>query len=273
MSHFTTMFVYDAPPPGETLFRLGHSGAYRREVRTCRLCGHFVSVHDMGLGNLYEGGYVDATYGAERLRERFDRIVSLPEGQSDNRGRVESIVGFAAAHLHTPRAQGRPPDLLDVGSGLGVFPYEMRRAGWRCLALDPDVRAVEHCRAAAGVSAVCGDFSSVEPALVGSFDVLTFNKVLEHSVDPASMLARAALFLRPGGFVYIELPDGQAAAVEGPGREEFFIEHLHVFSPASLAMLASRAGLSPLTTERLREPSGKLTLRAFLVPSPTSRQA
>ena len=54
-----------------------------------------------------------------------------------------------------------------------------------------------------------------------------------------------------------------AAAAEGPGREEFFIEHHHVFSPASLVLMAEKAGLSLTRLERLREPSSKFTLAMF----------
>ena len=69
------------------------------------------------------------------------------------------------------------------------------------------------------------------------------------------------------GFVYIELPDGEAAArEEGFGREEFFVEHFHVFSVASIARLAEHAGFEARVIERLREPSSKYTLRAFLTP-------
>ena len=38
-----------------------------------------------------------------------------------------------------------------------------------------------------------------------------------------------------GDLVYVELPDAEGAALHGPGREEFFIEHHHVFSAASTA--------------------------------------
>ena len=78
------------------------------------------------------------------------------------------------------------------------------------------------------------------------------------------MLRRSQQFVAPGGFVYLELPDGEMAAEAGAGREEFFVEHLHVFSFVSIAMLADRAGFRPLAVERLQEPSTKFTLRAFL---------
>ena len=95
--------------------------------------------------------------------------------------------------------------------------------------------------------------------------MVTFNKVLEHVVAPVDMLAHGRAFAKREGFVYVELPDA-AATAEGPGREEFFIDHHHVFSPASHAMLMERAGFTLLALERLREPSGKFTLRAFAAP-------
>jgi hypothetical protein len=100
---------------------------------------------------------------------------------------------------------------------------------------------------------------------LGRFDIVAFNKVLEHVPDPVEMLARGTHNVAEGGFVYVEVPDGPAAAEDGFGREEFFIEHLHVFSPDSLALTAKRAGLRPLRVDRLQEPSTKYTLCAFLV--------
>jgi len=250
-------FDYDSPPEGETIFDLGDQ-TYRRGYNACQVCGHWFSDNPMDLSELYSGAYVDTTYG-DRMRATFDRILALPIGASDNAGRVERVLGFSTGWFGC----GTVPNLLDVGSGLGVFPYRMKEAGWRCTALDPDVRAGEHARNVVGVSAVVGDFLSISQDLIGSFDVITFNKVLEHVADPAAMLRKAADHLAEGGFVYIEVPD-VAASAEGSGREEFFIEHLHVFSPASLAMLAERSGFSPITIERLREPSTKFTIRAFL---------
>lgn len=213
----------------------------------------------MDLTNLYRGAYAESTYG-NRMRQTFDRIIALPEEKSDNAGRVARVLAFARSYLPA----GRQPTLLDVGAGLAVFPYRMKQAGWYCTALDPDPRAASHAKEIAGLQAVAGDFMAVEPGQLGTFDVITFNKVIEHVEDPVAMLARSARYLNPKGFVYIEVPDGEAAAEEGPGREEFFIEHHHVFSPASVAMTAERAGFRVEALERLREPSTKFTIRAFL---------
>jgi hypothetical protein len=102
--------------------------------------------------------------------------------------------------------------------------------------------------------------------MLGTYDVLTLNKVIEHVEDPCAMLRRAAQVIRTTGFVYIEVPDGDGAAVQGQGREEFFVEHHHVFSAASLSATVERSGLLVARLDRLVEPSGKLTLVCFAIP-------
>ena len=253
---FAEVFRYDSPPDGET--RFDFEGEYQRDVFRCGPCGHFVSLHGMNLDSLYTSQYVSSTYGDDGLRRAYERIIGLDPSTSDNVARVAGVVQFA-------RAVGLDghPTLLDVGSGLCVFPRGMKAVGWECTAVDPDARAVAHARDTVGVNAVCGDFMEVRD--LGQYDAVTFNKVLEHVKDPVAMLAKAADFLGEGGFVYVEVPDGEAAVHDGPGREEFFVEHWHVFSPSSLAAMASRAGFSIRQIESLREPSDKYTLRAFLV--------
>ena len=261
---FTSVFTYNAPPNGETRFELGSSGLYRREVLQCERCGHFVSVHEMDIDSLYSGEYVSSTYGADGMRQTFDRINALDPAESDNTGRVSKVSEFSASHFQEGLSGQFSPTLLDVGSGLCVFPYRMKEAGWDCTALDPDIRAVKHAQETVGVKAVFGDFMELDG--LGLFHAVTFNKVLEHIRDPVAMLSKSVKHLRRDGFVYAEVPDGESAMREGPGREEFFIEHWHVFSAASLALLASRAGFSVSSMERLREPSGKYTLRLFMIP-------
>ncbi len=254
-SVFSTVHVYSEPPKGEVHFPI-ESGEYRRELMQCGICGHVLSRTGKDMEAIYTGEYIDATYGdAQGMRSTFERIINLPSERSDNTDRVDRIVDFL---------QGSSPRVLDVGSGLCVFLHVLKDHGCECTALDPDPRAVRHAREVAGVKAICGDFMHAES--LGQYDLITFNKVLEHVADPVSMLSRASSCLAPGGRIYIELPDGPAAAndPEGYQREEFFIDHLHVFSPASAAILAEKAGFNVQIMERLQEPSSKYTLRLFL---------
>lgn len=256
-----TVHVHYAPPEGEVSFTATSGEAYRRELRRCTVDGHVVSVHAMDLSGLYSGGYADATYGEDGMRRTFERVASLPPERSDNAGRVACVLAFASERLAAAQ-----PALLDVGSGTGVFPHRIAQAGWRVLASDPDERAVRHLREVAGVDALHADFLTAAADELGSHDVVTFNKVLEHVLDPVAMLSRAHPLLQPGGFVYAEVPDAEGAAEVGWHREEFFVDHHHVFSAASLALLALRSDLRVLSLERVQEPSTKYTLRAFLTP-------
>lgn len=256
---YRQVFVYTEPPEGEIRFPSAAAG-YRRTVLRCPACGHYVSRHDMDISGLYAGEYVDATYGDD-MRRVFERIIGLPVGQSDNEGRAQAVMAFAGSWFRG-RGAGFVPSLLDVGAGLCVFAWRMRREGWTCMALDPDARAVRHAREVAGVAAVHADF--VRDAVQGNYDVVSFNKVLEHVVDPVGMLECARPLLSPGGFVYVELPDGEAAEQAGPEREEFFVDHHHVFSMGSMSLVAAKAGFRVVRSERLREPSGKYTLRGYL---------
>ncbi|MCI0564624.1 MAG: hypothetical protein MN733_39655, partial [Nitrososphaera sp.] len=131
-AYFTNVLTYDTPPKGETKFPLGSSDQYRREVLRCDLCAHFVSIHDMDTSALYTGEYVSSTYGENGIRRAFERIVSLDPTRSDNVGRVQRILEFATRHFSALTLANRPPSVLDVGSGLCVFLYRMKAAGWDC---------------------------------------------------------------------------------------------------------------------------------------------
>jgi SAM-dependent methyltransferase len=215
----------------------------------------------MDLTAFYEGPYVDASYGEDGIEKAFEHINALDPSKSDNEGRVRRVLAYGADHFKDRAARS----ILDVGSGIGVFCHRMKAAGWQCTALDPDPRSARHAAENVGVQSFCGDFMNIDN--LGRFDVVTFNRVLEHLQDPVAMLARALNHVSSEGFVYIELPDGEEASLEGYQREEFFIEHYHIFSKVSATLLAERTGYTPASVERLREPSCKYTLRAFLIPA------
>jgi trans-aconitate methyltransferase len=111
---------------------------------------------------------------------------------------------------------------------------------------------------------MAGDFFALDPPR--RFTLVTFNKVLEHVPDMVAMLDRARRWLTADGLIYVELPDGEAAITDplGAAREEFFVEHYCAFSAGSYALLARQAGLTIHRIDRIREPSGKYTLRGFM---------
>jgi len=257
-SRFSVTFHYTKPHVLEGHYRLDPDH-YDRKLYCCQTCGHYISVANIDLGFLYDGEYVDATYvDLEGIRKTFNKIIHLDPTKSDNVGRAKRVVAFAEKFMPHQTA----PTLLDVGSGLGVFPYEIRKYGWQPTALDPDRRATQHLTEDHHIPTITADFMLA--TIEQTFDVITFNKVLEHVNDPVAMLKRAGQFLNDDGFIYVELPDGEVATRYGAEREEIMIDHLHVFSMTSLVLLAQRAGFTVYEAERLHEPSTKYTLRVFM---------
>lgn len=256
-NRFKDIFSYTEPPKVEVSYDFVKSeGEYRRYLRQCEICGHFISEHKMDTVSLYDGDYVSSNYGELGILDTFNRIISLPAERSDNNKRVNRVIDFADKFLSSDSRK-----VLDVGSGLCVFLYRMKVAGWDCTALDPDQRQVHHAKNNVGVNAVHGDFLTVDN--LGKFDVITINRVLEHVKDPISMLARTKDFVKENGLIYLELPDGETAIQDSPVREEFTIDHYHVFSFCSVSLLISKAGLRPVRIERCTEPSGKYSILAF----------
>ncbi len=270
-TNFDVVFEYNNPPAGENSFksteRKAQDDFYYREIYRCVSCGHFLSLHDMGLDELYSGDYVSTTYGdANGIRSAFEKINALPIDLSDNIGRVQWI-NLAYSRFSNDVNAGR---LLDVGAGLGVFVFQMRRCGWDCVALEPDKELCSHIRETIDIETLSTNLSDSGIAdkiseTHGLFNLITFNKVLEHVQDPVSLLSCVGKLLSKNGGVYVELPDGESAHLEGKEREEFFVEHHHIFSATSISILAESAGFRVKLLERVHEPSSKYTLRAFCV--------
>lgn len=259
-SNLVVHFTYSEPPPLETRFPLAKGESYWRELHRCRQCGHYRESFAPDQSRLYAGEYVSTLYqDRDGIKLAFDKIKALPAEKSDNVGRVRFVDTYCRSRWSG--GQERAWRLLDVGAGLGVFPFGMKQAGWDCVALDMDERLAAHHRDVVGVQAIVGDVRTIEG--VGTFDLVSFNKVLEHVDDPVALLSSVGRLLTPDGLVYVELPDGEAAEAEGKEREEFLLGHKHVFSLASYALLIANAGFELLTCERLREPSTKFTLRGF----------
>ena len=76
------------------------------------------------------------------------------------------------------------------------------------------------------------------------------------------MIKKAKKNLVLGGIIYIEVPD-TTAQKKGKNREEFHIDHLHIFSKKSLSLLLKKTNLKTITIKQIVEPSGKFTVYAF----------
>lgn len=244
---------FTSAPLGETHFQ-NTSKLYPRKFVYCANCVHWTSSLIDSVVIQYESEYAESTYGSD-VKERYQRIIDLPIDRSDNRQRVKWITSAVSESLSFMPGMR----LLDVGSGLGVFPHVMSGLGWNVLGVEPNIHLCLHLRNLREFGVHEGDLNSLGKGEL--FQLITLNKVLEHIQDPIATLVETQRFLEPAGLLYLEVPDGEEASRHGFGREEFFVEHLHVFSMLSAMSMVRRAGYQMVKAAKVVEPSGKFTLR------------
>jgi len=96
--------------------------------------------------------------------------------------------------------------LLDVGCSMGYVLAAARDLGLAATGLDVSQFAVEACRTR-GFEAVVGSATAL-PFPDAAFDLVMLKAVLEHIPDPMAGLREAARVVRPGGVLFVVVPDG-----------------------------------------------------------------
>ena len=245
---------YTSKPEGEVDFKL--DGKYLRKYYKCIICDHHISDHDYNLDLLYSGEYVSSTYGDyQGLKKRFNKINKLKPLNSDNFYRCLRIKTFFKKINKSFRT-------LDVGAGLGIFSKKLQNKKFK------DIYLIETDKVNINFLKYFLKFKKTFRKQLDlkntRFDLITFNKVLEHVHSPALFLKNYMRNLKLNGYIYIEVPDIDAKEDKlGYDREEYFIEHHHVFSKTSLILMLSKLNLRILSIEQIREPSSKYTIFCF----------
>jgi SAM-dependent methyltransferase len=146
-----------------------------------------------------------------------------------------------------PRIAARLPDrrgAIDIGTGDGAFLAELLRHGFT------DVQGVEPSAAPVATAAPelrglirnqpfhAADFAA------GSFSLVTCFQTIEHVPDPLALCRDARGLLKPGGALYLVCHNRRAllARLLGEKSPIYDVEHLQLFSPASVRAMLERAG-------------------------------
>ena len=237
---------------------------YKRVITQCLRCMVYTNQHHLLDESIYGGDYnasISQNNSLGSIRQRYDKVMSLPPEKSDNRARVSRIEAYFSS-------QGRDLsklEALDVGSGTCVFPGAIKDKVKQCACIDPDPLAIEHAKNYVGID-VAHHGTLDDFPLNHHFDLITFNKVLEHVRNPVEILSKAASLLKDNGLVYVELPEGERAVSQGIAarRQEFFVEHYTIYNKASYLALCEKAGYQAQHVHVITEASGKLTIYGFL---------
>ena len=190
----------------------------------------------------------------------------------------------AEGQPYGPRADfvldhGRPSSWLDVGCGHGHFcqAIKERLPAAKVDGLDLS-DGVEDARRRGWLDeAHTGLFPEMAQELAGTYDVVSMSHYLEHTRDPQAEVRAAATVLKPGGMLFIEVPDPSSWLGHALGRfwlPWFQPQHQHFVQHEALQRLMREEGLEPIASQRAEAhiPTegvlGAVAVLSMLAPTP-----
>ena len=254
IQNIKTIHTFLKPPNNEPNYKIKN---YKRSILQCKNCHHFFAKHKINTDNLYKKNYSTISHGTN-IKLKFDKINKLGK-KSDNFHRVERFIKFFN------KKDKKKIDMIDIGSGMGIFLYNLKkRVKWRLNGLEPDLNFANFCKKNLKLK-IINKYFKKKLFKNKKYDIISLNKVAEHVKNPFEFINDIKSLLKTNGYIYIEVPDGIAAlrSKQGVNREEFFLDHLHIFSIQSFSNLLIKCGFKILRIRNIKEKSGKYTLYAF----------
>ena len=222
--------------------------------RSCPTCGSTNATHELDKDHMQlvrcsvcDLVYVTPTFDEVHYREVYasaeyqDIVRDL--GIKSHDYRVERFgrerVALMQPHLSTAR-----PSYLDIGCSTGFVVEAARDAGWDAIGIDLNPSAIEFGRARQlDLRTAALEDAGLAPA---TLDAVSLFDVLEHLLDPVRTLRAATRLLRPGGIVFLYVPNYDSASRLLMGGDAHFIwptHHLNYYTPATIRDLLRREGL------------------------------
>lgn len=129
--------------------------------------------------------------------------------------------------------------LLDIGCSSGGFLRTLKGADWKLYGIEISPEEARRAEASSGAQVFVGGILNA-PFSEASFDVITGFHVLEHVSDPNHVIENMWKWLKPGGILYLHVPNVEALEARIFRSYWYGLElprHLYHFSPTSLSRL------------------------------------
>ncbi|MCP5432787.1 MAG: class I SAM-dependent methyltransferase [Alphaproteobacteria bacterium] len=187
-------------------------------------------------------GLVQSLPRVDRVPRRETRVSSGADW-----GNVRYGKGFRAAaaidRLARRLADIARPAILDVGASRGAFIEALRTLGLdaRVTAVEPDMRVLGDYARDETIETICERIEDVDlPS--EAFDLVHSCHTLEHLRSPAATLRDHWRVLKPGGLLYVDVPNLAFLASPNVVEEWFIDKHLYHFSNDTLGALLRATG-------------------------------
>ena len=206
------------------------------QILRCRRCGFGWT--DPQLSPEEIASHYPAAYLGDTRKTLNDFLSGQLSRSRSWRGEREKI---RLVESYVPRGK-----ILDVGCGDAKFLWALDPRSWERSGVDFSRATVDLVRShIAALHLVAGDIFSGEFS-PGSFNVITFWHSLEHLPSPEKVLERAAALLRPGGWIFVSLPNLDSLQARRFRQRWYGFDdvprHLFHFSTRSLDRLLVESG-------------------------------
>lgn len=208
--------------------------------------------YDVALCGKCGAAYADAIPGQDWFDAYYRNTSKYTYEQRDGEESPFDATRFRdiAARI-LPHLADRRSRIFDFGCATGGLLRQLKDLGYtELLGMDASPASTEIARRLHSIDIVNAPLSKIaqshEP-----FDLLIQVGVLEHLCEVQTLLSQMRTVIRPGGLMYIEVPDA-VGFDEWPGApfQQFSIEHLNFFSCASLSGLMERNGFESVEVLR-----------------------
>ena len=187
------------------------------------------------LQNWYDGGYRKEHGPKLSQKNEYKEIHEIAIQHQEDR------INFLKPYIN------KNTKLLDVGCSTGSFIGSIKNYIKEAVGTDIDLGAAKFAHEITGCKTFGGKF---DESIFNQeyFDIVTSTHVLEHTFDPLSFLNTIYYYLKPGGIVYIEVPNLDDALLKVYDSKTFknifyHIAHRWYFSSESLNKLMEKADL------------------------------
>jgi len=210
----------------------------------CLRCSH-VFLNPRAKAEVYEAYY---QRGFSKEFNAIGEHVDPYEQVKGNAAKTERILRFLKPELRNGLR------VLEIGCGYGNILAALRdRYDATVTGIEPDPAAREVAKKAFNIDIVFESFENFIGGYQGdTYDVILLHHVLEHMLHPDEAVSRFSGLLKPGGFVYIGVPN--ITALTFPKKMFFRFPHVSNFTPFSLELLLSMYGLKIVRRDDFQKP-------------------
>jgi SAM-dependent methyltransferase len=207
----------------------------------CDACG-FVTAHPLPDVAVVEAHYNETRTGEERRRQRRALMAEfLAKPNNPKRDYFRDVLAKVASMLGKPSL-----DILEIGSGHGYFVHYANTCGHRATGTEATERYAEMSSESLNGRIVHVDGDRYEDHFApASFDLIYMEAVFEHMLRPEAVLAQMRRLLRPGGVLFVAVPNQDALSSRMQGRYWAWAappDHLYFYNRANLSLLLEKHG-------------------------------